>query len=96
MSPAFTRLLGWAALGALAMACSTSTTDTGPFDANITFGGDSGTSRSDAGHAKESGAPVSRGPMSIAIPNADPNGIFWDSSNDTLYIADNENDQVIT
>jgi len=41
-------------------------------------------------------APVQRGPMAIPIPNADPNGIFWDSTTSTLYVADNENDAVLT
>jgi DNA-binding beta-propeller fold protein YncE len=50
----------------------------------------------EAGTSKEAGPPVDRGPKSIAIANADPNGMFWDAATSTLYIADNLNDAVIT
>jgi len=44
----------------------------------------------------EGGAAAARGPKAIAMSGADPNGLFWDATTETLYIADNANDRVMT
>ena len=43
----------------------------------------------DAGHA------VDRGPTNTPL-DADPNGLYWDATSNTLYIADQEGNQILT
>jgi hypothetical protein len=79
------------------LACSSSggdaSADAGSSDARLS---DSKAPTAEGSATQESGPPVQRGPASLAIVNADPNGLFWDPSDSTLYIADNENDRVMT
>lgn len=39
-------------------------------------------------------APVERGPKAIPL-DGDPNGMFWDAENETLYIADDQNHRIL-
>jgi hypothetical protein len=99
MDPCRPRTRGVALLfaAAIASACSSSsgnaTTDGGTADHTPS---DGGSTSPDGGSGNESGPPVERGPKAIAVPNADPNGVFWDAKSSTLYIADNLNDAVLT
>ncbi|MBJ6763576.1 hypothetical protein JGU66_22635 [Myxococcaceae bacterium JPH2] len=38
--------------------------------------------------------PIERGPRAIAL-DGDPNGLFWDDANQTLYIADDQNHRIL-
>lgn len=48
----------------------------------------------DSGSA-EGGVAVDRGPTRVAM-DGDPNGLWWERSNATLYIADDQNNRVLT
>ena len=54
-----------------------------------TGGSSSSASGGDAGPAAD------RGPTSLTV-DGDPNGLFWDDATDTLYIADSDNNRVLT
>jgi hypothetical protein len=60
-------------------------------------GGDGGGTAGDAGvdaHG-DSGGTVQRGPVSLTF-SGDPEGLWWDAPSSTLYVADQENNQVLT
>jgi hypothetical protein len=78
-------------------ACSSSSPATEPDGGTHDSGAtDTGTASKDSAPGTEPGAPVERGPKSLAITDADPNGLWWNAKTSTLYIADNENDRVMT
>jgi hypothetical protein len=81
------------ALAACASSLGGSSGDAGSSDGRSN---DAGGATSDGSPNKESGPPVQRGPVALAIADSDPNGIFWDEASSTLCIADNENDRVMT
>jgi len=90
----------WPVIAACSSSPAATTTDAGSHSSSSsgsprTDAGDAHASASDAGARRDAGA-VQRGPLSIATPSTDPNGVFWDASTSTLYIADNENDRVMT
>jgi hypothetical protein len=49
----------------------------------------------DGGSDAGSDASVQRGPISVSFAG-DPEGLWWDAPSSTLYIADQENNQVLT
>ncbi len=50
---------------------------------------------SDKTTSADSGGGVDRGPTDLALA-ADPNGLYWDATSNTLYVADQAGNQVIT
>ena len=55
----------------------------------------SSTGTSTSGTGGTTGAAVDRGPTSIQI-DGDPNGLWWDAASATLYLADNDNNRILS
>lgn len=82
----------------VAVACAACGSGTLPPGGSTTGAGGSATAGAGGGGgtggAGGHGSVVDRGPKTIAI-DGDPNGLFWDATTSTLYVADDQNDRVL-
>jgi hypothetical protein len=67
-------------------------------DDSVTGAGGSSSASSSSGDAGgPDGGAVNRGPAAVPFDDsADPNGLWWDEATDTLYIADDGNNRILS